>query len=135
MCSHPLKTRTRQICASQGHTALRSARQFPHPRRKALCVFNNLQISRRKLTAANRHFSSPNIFKDLASVYGKQMRCSRQISARSLLWLRRGRQDSVQAQVHGGGCVMIGPAARESEGAHGAGELASAEKFDVVAEL
>src|SRR6202041_1309354 len=58
-----------------------------------------------------------------------------QISARSLLCLRRGRQDSVQAQVHGGGCVVIGPAARESEGADGAGELASAEKFDVVAEL
>src|ERR1700722_2562342 len=45
MCSHPLPTRTRQICAFQGHPARRSAREFPHPCRKALCVFNNLQLS------------------------------------------------------------------------------------------
>src|SRR5215469_17916333 len=53
---------------------------------------------------------------------------------RLFFWLCRRRQDSIQAQVHSGGAVVIGPASREDEGGHGPRAL-PAEKFDRVAQV
>src|SRR5258705_9615127 len=50
------------------------------------------------------------------------------------LWLSGGRQDSVQAQIHGRGAVVVGPASHEKKYAHSAGTLDAAE-VNVVAEL
>src|SRR5258708_17657739 len=50
------------------------------------------------------------------------------------LWLRGGGQDSVQAQIHGRGAVVVGPASHEKKDSHGAGTLDAAE-VNVVAKL
>src|SRR5258707_5830316 len=50
------------------------------------------------------------------------------------LWLSGGRQDSVQAQIHGRGAVVVGPASHQKKYAHGAGALHAAE-VNIVAEL
>src|SRR5579864_7252945 len=55
---------------------------------------------------------------------GQPARC-RRYKIPLLLWLRGGRQEAVQAQVHGGGAVVVGPIIGERNQREDARALAS----------